>query len=200
MQTSILIPSYGQPHWQHLATTRAEPAARRCEPFEVLTEHFPDGDINTSRNALAAKATGDWLCFLDADDELEPDYLREMQAAYCGRKKLYTPAVRIVRRRRSKPPDFYPQVDLRYGNWLIIGTLIERRTFLALGGFRDWPHGLEDWDLWARAHYAGLEVVRVPGAIYVQHRDGPSSHARAARTPGYRPAYDAILASHKELP
>ena len=35
-------------------------------------EHYPDGNVSTFRNEVAKQATGDWLCFLDADDELAP--------------------------------------------------------------------------------------------------------------------------------
>jgi hypothetical protein len=76
------------------------------------------------------------------------------------------------------------RADLRYMNWLIIGTLIPTALFRELGGFRDWPHGLEDFDLWTRAEKRGVEIVEVPKAIYYAYWNRDSAHRALFRQRG----------------
>lgn len=137
---------------------------------------------------LAEKATGDWLCFLDADDELSPNYLSAMRDAWDrrvsrdGTPTLLTPSTSYVRSGGKRPRSrVLPRTDLRFQNWLIVGTLIERSLFETLGGFRDYPHGLEDWDLWTRAWKHGVEIVEVPKAIYYAYWNNDSEHRKLFR-------------------
>lgn len=132
------------------------------------------------RNALAANAEGDWLCFLDADDELASGYLEAM-ARVGGDNVLLTPAVQKVRKGKRAAPTFYPEVDLMVANWLIVGTLVRRDLFERVGGFEDYPHGFEDWSLWFKCVKTGARVVRVPKAVYIQHVNPQSKHRQGWR-------------------
>jgi GT2 family glycosyltransferase len=172
----VIIGSYGEESWAELAHERALPSAQAVNAHEVLIGHDPEGTVATFRNVLAEKAEGDWLLFLDADDELDENYLLAMSAAYGqrasrnGTPTLLTPATSRVRSGGRRPRGkVLPRADLRYMNWLIIGTLIPTDLFRELGGFRDFPHGLEDWDLWTRAERYGVEIIEVPKAIYYAH-------------------------------
>ena len=151
MNISVLVATYGGLEWQTLAAGRAVPSAVAANPFEVLAEHQPDGTISTSRNALGEQATGDWLLFLDADDELAPGYLDAMEAAYDGDDRaLLTPAVKQVRKGRPGAPFFFDRgISLRADNWLVVGTLVHKDLFHEVGGFGDYPHGFEDFSLWS---------------------------------------------------
>jgi GT2 family glycosyltransferase len=128
------------------------------------------------RNELAASAKGDWLLFLDADDELAPGYLDAM-AQVGGENVLLTPSVRkVVKGLPQNKTFFYPEVDLRYGNWLVVGTLVRREMFNRVGGFPEAPHGFEDFGLWSKCYRLGARVVRVPQAVYIQHVNPQSKH------------------------
>ena len=58
-----------------------------------------------------------------------------------------------------------PPMDILQGNFLIIGTLVRRDTFLSVGGFRE-LRLYEDWDLWIRCFQQGSSHFTVPEAIY----------------------------------
>lgn len=185
MRISVLISSYGGRRWHRMATSRAEPSASTQGAHEVLVLHEQHGTIASCRNNNAAQATGEWLCFLDADDEMTAGYIGAIQAAEnpeLGDLALYTPMVEYVQGRRRQEPKFWPESDLTTGNWMVIGTVVSKRLFTEIGGFHEGdPHGLEDWALWAMAYQRGAKPVKVPGAIYIAHQHDLSSHARFMR-------------------
>ncbi|TFH66237.1 MAG: glycosyltransferase, partial [Gemmatimonadales bacterium] len=158
-----------------MAETRALPSAMAQDAYEVLTDHDPTGTIASVRNGLAAKAKGEWLLHLDADDELGPGYIQAMQRAYEQRRRtdgvppLLTPAVSYVVKGRRQMPRFLPGTDLTKNNYLVVGTLVERNLFLSVGGFSDYPHGFEDWSLWAKCWKAGAKIIQVRRAVYIAY-------------------------------
>lgn len=190
MSVSICIATYGDDLWRTLALERAWPSTREQGASEVLLEHQPHGTIATARNAAAERATGDWLIFLDADDELDKGYVMAMENAvdaelFSVRKgytaKLFTPMVAYCERGRRQAPKFWPVCPFEDGNWMVVGTMIHHRVFHELGGFRNYgdPPGsnaYEDWGLWALAQREGATVVKVPDAVYVAHVESSSRH------------------------
>lgn len=182
MDISILIPSYGEPVWEEMAETRALPSAMAQNAHEVLIDHDPTGTIASVRNGLAEKATGDWLLYLDADDELGPGYIAAMQRAYGqgrirdGIPPLLTPAVSYVTKGRRQMARFLPGSDLSKNNYLVVGTLVERDLFLSVGGFSDYPHGFEDFSLWSKCWRAGAKVIQVRRAVYIAYVNLESKH------------------------
>lgn len=186
MTVSILIATYGEEAWSELAWSRAYPSTLEQGAHEVLVGHEPEGTIASARNHLAEKATGEFLLFCDADDELAPGYIEAMTEAIEARSKherelgptLFTPRVQYVNHGRREKPKFWPEKDLRHSNWLVIGTLVPRGLFLELCGFDDAEHAYEDWSLFARCWKAGAQIVKVPDAIYVAHVIGGSRNRR----------------------
>ena len=179
MKVSIIIATYGEERWADLARSRALPSAENQGPCDIVIGHDPDGTLASVRNRLAEKALGNWLCFLDADDQLAPGFLEAMDQARRGEYALLAPHIAFVLRGMRKMPHFPDEIPLRDGNWLPIGTLIPKSRFLEVGGFREWPL-FEDWDLWARAE---LPIAKVPDALYLAHY----SHTSRNRVIAYEP-------------
>lgn len=182
MRVSVLVATYGDPSWIKTAE-RAYLSALGQEAYDIVLHHDDDGTIASSRNAAAAQAMGDWLCFLDADDELTPGYLDAMRAAYAGDDRvLLTPAVRHVKKGRPAAPFFFDRgISLRQDNWLVVGTLVHKDLFWEVGGFGDYPHGFEDFSLWSKCYRVGATVVKVPDAVYVYHHNPQSKHKQGWR-------------------
>ena len=187
MNVSIVISTYGDEEWADLAWSRAYPSADDQDAFEIVIGHDDKATIAQVRNALARKATGDWLCFLDADDELAPGFLDSMRRAEQRTPThrvpaLFTPAIVSVRKGHHGPPGFRDVGrPLTEDNWLVVGTLIHRDLFFEVGGFNDYEHGFEDWSLWAKAWKAGAEIVKVPDAHYLYHHNPQSKHKQRWR-------------------
>jgi len=126
------------------------------------------------------------LVYCDADDELAPGYLSAMKRVLeqepLGGWLLLTPAVSLVRKGKAGAPAFFDRgVSLRDDNWLVVGTLIHRDLFKMVGGFSEYPHGFEDWSLWAKAWQAGARIIKVPDAIYRYHVNPQSKHKQGWR-------------------
>jgi len=181
---SVLIATYGEDEWRDLAWSRAFPSAHAQTP-DVACFHDPEGTIASVRNEMAKTAHGEWLCFLDADDELAPGYLDAMRRAaerVGDDPVLLTPAVSYIRKGKAAPPVFLDRgIPLSEDNWLVVGTLIQRDLFLEIGGFSDYPHGFEDWSCWAKAWKAGAKIVKVPEAVYLCHVNPQSKHKQGWR-------------------
>jgi len=183
MKISICIATYGSDDWRELAWSRAWPSCQDQGACEVLVFHDTDGTIASVRNELGGQAKGDALVFSDADDELAPGYLDAMRRAAeraGDGPVLLTPAVSYVRKAKPSPPRFLDRgIPLSEDNWLVVGTLIRRDLFLEVGGFSDYPHGFEDWSLWAKAWKAGAQIIKVPKAVYLAHVNPRSKHRTA---------------------
>lgn len=164
---SICVATYGAATWKDLAWSRAYQSTIGQEA-EVIVVHLPDGTLAQARNEAARRATGKWLIFLDADDELAPGYVDAMAQALAG-TALYVPRTSFVVGSRRRSPRFLGNGSLRDGNPLIIGTMLPRSLFLEVGGFTEDVPLFEDWMLFAQLWKAGAEIVQVPDAIYVAH-------------------------------
>lgn len=193
-EVSVVIATCGDALWGERAWKTAFPSARGCCRTdwgldEVIVRHYPAATVAQARNEAASIATRGWLCFLDADDMLAPDYIDRMArgmryAATVWRPylegtvgshgewisrtpmKLLAPAVSYVQPNGTRTPPAIPNK----GRWpdmneCVIGTLVPRTAFELLGGFRELP-SLEDYDLWLRCVKAGMEIVHVEDATY----------------------------------
>ena len=185
---SVVIPTYGDSEWLHLSRDRAYPSVLIQDKCEVVMHHEQDGTRASSLNNGVARTSGDWILFLDADDEFAPGYVGAMRRALeqhrddGTRMVLFTPAVQHVRKGRPGSPSFMDRgISLRDDNWLVIGTMIHRDLFNQVGGFDDYPHGFEDWALWSKCYRIGAQIVRVPDAVYRYFHNPQSKHKQGWR-------------------
>lgn len=171
LDVTVVVATFGDDLWQRLAWERAVPSAEALGvPF--VTAH--SDTLQTARNHGLAEVDTEFVCFLDADDELEPGYFDAMAQ---GTADLRAPKVRYMV--RGYPNRLWmPQVAghrheceaacLEHGNWLVVGTVARTEMVRAVGGWHDWPF-YEDWDLWLRCYQAGATVEPIPNAVYRAH-------------------------------
>lgn len=138
--------------------------------------------IAGATNAALALARGEFVAFLDHDDELTPDALVEIVAALQG-----DPASDIVysdhdilgadgrRRLPSFKPDWCPELLLSY---MYLGHLKVYRTEMvrAAGGLREGFEGSADYDLALRLAERTDRIAHVPRVLY-HWRAAPGSMA-----------------------
>ena len=166
-----------------------------------------------ARNTGQARATGDLLLFLDADDRLHSHALDRLERtldtrpdaclAY-GRARVIGPEGQVTQRCWEKE-DFegiggvlWPR--LIESNFICTpGCALLRRTLLEPVGRPTWDTalvGVEDWDLWLRLAETGAPFVRSADDPLLDYRvhAGASSQDQAARQQMVLRVYDKHLA------
>lgn len=169
MDVTVCVATFGEGTWADLARSRAIPSAKH---LAVPVVHVHGDTLHAARNAAVAEATTEWVCHLDADDELEAGYF---DAMVTGTADLRAPSVRYFRSHEHlQQPRRVPVAGhdhdceapcLAEGNFMVIGTLVRKALVEQVGGWRDFSWS-EDWDLWLRCWKAGATVETIEGAVY----------------------------------
>ncbi|MDE5105964.1 MAG: glycosyltransferase [Trichodesmium sp. St17_bin3_1_1] len=147
-----------------------------------LTFRSENGNISAATNSAAELATGDFILFLDNDDELTPDALGEV-ALYISQNPeidfLYSDDDKIsTEGKRFNPqfkPEYSPELLLSY---MYMGHLcvVRKEIFDKIGGFRIGFEGSQDYDFALRATEISRQVGHLPLVLY-HWRTTPGSTA-----------------------
>lgn len=165
----------------------AEIAQSYPSPVRVLRLQENMG-VSVARNEGVAAATGDWLAFLDADDQFLPDKLELQQRQifanpvavliYAGFRIIGLNAIEQIGR-------YYPPCELewrlRYHMCLLQSTVLLRKdAFLSIGGFDPALRAAQDWDLCLRIlnrfTSEGFAAVEKPLVLYCRTPGSLSSN------------------------
>ncbi len=149
-----------------------------------------NGGSAAARNVGIDHAHGEYLCFLDADDQLFPDYL-ERQAAFIRENPGYAiySCNGIIRcpgydmlwnRNPSSRTSYSTTLDhLLAGNSIFGMAAASRKAVNAVGAFRNTY--VEDYDLWLRLLIAGFTHIYHPRILGVYWRHAESKSANRGR-------------------
>lgn len=169
--------------------------------------HQENRGLPAARNRGAAGASTEFLVFLDADDELDPWFVRTLGAAIraeeaAGRGDDVSHAYGqqrmggLGRGAVWRVPDWDP-VLLLATNLHPPTALVRRERFEAVGGFDEsMREGYEDWDFWLRLAGRSWRGVRVRQPVYTwrRHSGGETMISRAVRR--HEAIYRHMVASH----
>jgi hypothetical protein len=152
----------------------------------VVLVSQPNLGVSMARNAGMRVARGDYIIFLDADDELMPDAVASGAAALAARPDVSC----VVRRCQSIDsesrlvPTTHPAVDHDdlYGEWLqhnfvwTPGAAVFRRQSLeAIGGFAPNIDAAADYRLYLALSRTGAVVYDERDAVLHRQHDGNMS-------------------------
>ncbi len=150
------------------------------------------GGIAENTNRAIASAQGDYLAFLDHDDELTPDALHRTVAALQERRYglVYSDEDRIeedefghcLHHTPHFKPDFDPDLLLAM-NYICHLVVVERSLFDELGGLRRDFDGAQDHDLLLRlaARLKPDRILHIPRVLY-HWRVTPGSVSRTPQS------------------
>ena len=130
------------------------------------------GHISRTTNAAAQLATGDFLIFLDHDDELTPDALAEIALYIAANPEtdfVYSDNDKMDeaghRYHAEFKPDFSPELLLSYMYFTHV-CAVRKELFDRIGGARPGFEGSQDHDLALRATEASRHVGHIPLVLY----------------------------------
>ena len=131
-----------------------------------------NGNISAATNSAVSIASGDFIAFLDHDDEITPDALGEV-ALYLAEHPetdfLYSDDDKIdTQGRRFSPqfkPDWSPELLLSY-MYMSHLCVVRRSIFKEVGGLRLGYEGSQDYDFALRATEIAREVKHLPLVLY----------------------------------
>jgi O-antigen biosynthesis protein len=145
-------------------------AAAREHPVRLVALERNLG-ISGATNAGIREAQGDYIVFMDHDDELTPDCLWELAKAIdaTGADFLYSDEDKILESGEfSLPfhkPDWSP--DTMMSTMFTCHVSAVRKTLVEeLGGLRSEYDGAQDWDLVLRIAEKTSNIVHVPKVLY----------------------------------
>lgn len=177
-EISVIIPTFNRAHTLPRALDSV--LAQTLKPKEIIVVNDGSTDdtnvvlshysglyvinqqnhgVSTARNAGIAKAEGEWVVFLDSDDEWCPEKLEKQWSAVCKNDKLicHTEEIWIRNGKRVNPMKKHQ----KYGGWIYekclplcmispSSVMIHKSVFENVGLFDESLDVCEDYDLWLR--------------------------------------------------
>lgn len=212
MKFSVVIPLYNKEHY--IEKTIQSVLAQTCQDFEVLVVDDGSRDssltlaqkfasdrvhiipqenqgVSVARNTGILNAQGEFICFLDADDEWRPDYLATIDGlteAYPESAIFVTAyAVNMGNGKVNLSTQLEPETGCLPSYWLTLAkgydfvwtsaTTMRRDTLIEAGLFKPGEKIGQDLDMWARVARINPRVA-YSNHICVNYNRAAESNAR----------------------
>lgn len=217
---SVVIPTFNRP--QMTAAAVESVLGQTARPLEVIVvdDCSTDGSADFLRSAFASRpevsvlslevnsgacaarnaglrrCSGEWVAFLDSDDEWAPEKLERQLASLDGRDAVASFAGLVAKRNgkvtfQVRPPLRVVMEDLLVEN--VLGStsclMARREALFAIGGFDTRLPACQDWDLYIRLLTVG-PGVGLPEPL-VAYSDG--GHERISGSLG------KVMAGHRAV-
>lgn len=148
-------------------------------PFDIVRHSEQKGATAAYQSGLNATHTK-WVIFLDADDELPPNYIeamlktakdRDAKWVYCDFDYI-TADGKFIRRQNFPVVEKNFMTRLAAGNFIHSAALVQTELLKEAGGWIEDPY--EDWHLWKRVAESGHVAVKCSDTALRYRQHGPS--------------------------
>jgi GT2 family glycosyltransferase len=176
MIDSVLAQTY--PRWE-LVLVNASPddatVARVLASYSderiSIVDHPENDGINRNTNVGIAASTGDFVCFLDHDDKLEPDTLalyRDVLASHPETDVIYCDEDSFDNEGNAFLPIFKPDFDLSllHNNNYLTHAGVSRRALDMTLRSPDETNGAQDYDIALKCVEIARRIEHVPYVLY----------------------------------
>lgn len=193
VDTIASVVAQSEPDWELLVVSDGSTddterhASSVDDPRVRVLRTARHGHPSGPRNAGLAAARGEFVAYLDHDDQWTPNHLTVLLAAFADGADLVATGFRRLdaagaelSRSQPLPMHWHPETALLAPQFE--PSRVTHRAGLAeqVGGWRTTP-GLEDWDLWVRLADAGHRFTTVIDATAVLFEDPGTRINRTVR-------------------
>jgi glycosyltransferase involved in cell wall biosynthesis len=161
----------------------------------------PHNGLAAARNCGIANTSGKYLCALDADDRLEPEYLaRTVQILEEDASVAFVSA--WLRTFGDEQWEWKPTrcdlPTLLSEDTVLTAAVVRREAVASVGGFDTCMpvQGDEDWDLWLTLTERGYRGVILPKVLFNYRRRPGSMSTMCWHGPGHLPLAEYRVAKH----
>ena len=158
--------------------------------FEQMDERITvvyrnkNGNISAASNSAVKMASGEYISFMDDDDELTPDALYEVVKAINDSPEagfFYSDEAKLDENGEIcdsyYKPDWSPH-HLSSCMYVLHMITLKKSLLHEIGGFRSEYDGCQDYDLALRAAKRAKQIVHIPKILYLWRKIEGSSAAR----------------------
>ena len=169
---------------------------------QVRVLHQENRGLAAARNAGVRAARASFLCCLDADDRLHPEFFARALSL------LETdPQIGFV-------TSYYREFDGRSGvvayptcalpemlviNRAMVSALFRRDAWEHAGGYCETLSGMHDWDLWIGMLEAGYRAELIPEVLFDYRVRSESMYATTSKPENYSVLVKRIVERHEDL-
>lgn len=133
--------------------------------------------LPSARNRGIDESRGKYICCLDADDMIDPTYLEKAVSLLECRPDIgfaYTWIRRFGLRTGVWENHPYSFPELIHNNLANCSAVFRREAWKKSGGYWKEVSGYEDWEFWIRLGAHGYPGARIPEALHLYRKHGPS--------------------------
>jgi len=194
---SIIVTNYNKPPQQLMACMQSI-KEQTIEPKEVILiddcskvpkAHALAISVMLPQNVGVARArdfgvkmsTGNLILFVDADDMLAPDFIQQCGKAIAKGADIAYPNMILfdgIPRNKlvTNPPSIKPAYLLGRKTSIPVTSMMWRKVYDNLGGFKTELPLFEDWDFWIRAKCKGYTFKRANTLLWYRQNINSRNH------------------------
>lgn len=180
-------------HEALLERTLASVQAQTVAAAIVVVRDTQRRGAGWARNEGLKQVTTPFVSFLDADDEVLPQFVERTRAAWQWGRYVYTDWL------DEGVPYRAPKCPWINGSRNVITTLLRTDDARAVGGFDEALHGMEDTHFYLKLLSAGVCGVHVEKPLFRYSKDGQRSKV-FYNTPAYHAAIQRFNAEFGSRP
>jgi glycosyltransferase involved in cell wall biosynthesis len=130
----------------------------------LLLRHVRNEGLAETRNTAFARAAGEWVFVLDADNALYPRAIGRLHAVLAAEPfdAAYTQLECFGAQQRIGPADLWRREHFMRRNYVDAMALVSVRAWREVGGYSHIDGGWEDYDFWCKFIEHDLMAAYVP--------------------------------------
>lgn len=195
MLVTVVIPT--APYHTALAERAAASVRNQTVPCVVsVIQDTARRGTGWARNQGLAQVQTPYVVFLDADDEIAPNFVERCLAVRRRYRYIYT--------------DWYVDAEIRHapdenaawrnGAWHTVTTLIPTAFARAVGGFDETLPAAEDTDFYVKLFTAGYCGQRLAEPLFIYGAEGQRGRAFVSNRPLFQRVMDEIKTRYEGKP